>query len=152
MRSPAQTSSINWQPEEIQVYSQDSTNKISWEETFDSGLLSHQSEVPSEVSGPSDMVDRRYLYVDPNVLSLNQPAVALMHLLVTNRPATPAPITQPLTPALVHKFQCNICNKSCDRASRVDSCRNRHLGLKPHQCMGSCGTPGWYVARGDQQY
>jgi hypothetical protein len=46
-----------------------------------------------------------------------------------------------------HRHECGICPKSFDRPCRMENCRNRHLGAKPHQCRGRCGTSGWYVLR-----
>lgn len=43
------------------------------------------------------------------------------------------------------KFECGICHKTFDRASRLKRCSNNHAGLKPHICGGCCGSRGWYV-------
>lgn len=47
-------------------------------------------------------------------------------------------------PSLVRKsrFHCEICHKEFDRASRLDGCRNKHLGIKPYQCKGDCSSSG----------
>lgn len=42
------------------------------------------------------------------------------------------------------RFECARCERSYDRSSRADKCRNQHLGLKPYQCLGRCGSINWY--------
>lgn len=51
----------------------------------------------------------------------------------------PVPLTQ-ATSAPTSKFQCKTCQKTFDRARRVDNCRNLHLGRKPHRCLRLCGS------------
>jgi hypothetical protein len=43
------------------------------------------------------------------------------------------------------RFRCKTCQKTFDRPSRLENCRNRHSNSKPHQCRGACGSSGWYV-------
>ena len=43
------------------------------------------------------------------------------------------------------RFRCETCQKSFDRPSRLENCRNRHSNSKPHECRGACGSSGWYV-------
>jgi len=43
-------------------------------------------------------------------------------------------------------FRCETCQKTFDRPSRLENCRNRHSNSKPHECRGACGSSGWYVA------
>ncbi|KIM26140.1 hypothetical protein M408DRAFT_330725 [Serendipita vermifera MAFF 305830] len=38
-----------------------------------------------------------------------------------------------------HKYRCCICDKSFDRQSRADACKNRHLQERPYICDGRCG-------------
>jgi len=47
--------------------------------------------------------------------------------------------------AQAHKYQCTTCQKTFDRASRLDNCYNGHSGLKPYSCFGSCGRLKWYA-------
>jgi hypothetical protein len=44
-----------------------------------------------------------------------------------------------------HRFECEDCHKVFDRPSRLDNCRNRHLGIKPWQCEGRCEDSTWFV-------
>jgi hypothetical protein len=43
------------------------------------------------------------------------------------------------------RFRCETCQKTFDRPSRLENCRNRHSNSKPHECLGACGSSGWYV-------
>jgi hypothetical protein len=45
----------------------------------------------------------------------------------------------------VRKYECGISPNAFDRPSRMENCRNRHSGARPHECLGRCGTSGWYV-------
>lgn len=38
-----------------------------------------------------------------------------------------------------NKHACEICGKMFDRICRADKCRNRHQGVKPYGCDGTCG-------------
>jgi hypothetical protein len=56
------------------------------------------------------------------------------------------PVPPQVQPALpVHKYQCTTCLRRFDRESRLENCQNRHSGIKPHRCLGACGTVEWYV-------
>ncbi|KIM27598.1 hypothetical protein M408DRAFT_167448 [Serendipita vermifera MAFF 305830] len=41
------------------------------------------------------------------------------------------------------RFKCETCGKTFDRASRLDSCRNKHQDIRPYSCKGACGSSGW---------
>jgi len=45
-----------------------------------------------------------------------------------------------------HPFECEECHKIFDRFSRLDNCRNQHLGIKPYQCKGRCTDKNWFVS------
>jgi len=42
-----------------------------------------------------------------------------------------------------YKHRCTTCQKTFDRASRLENCRNGHSSLKPHRCLSACGCRKW---------
>ena len=57
------------------------------------------------------------------------------------------PIQSPIVPqSRKRTFECPTCRKTFDRKSRLEGCQNRHLGVKPYECLSHCGLSGWYVA------
>jgi hypothetical protein len=40
-------------------------------------------------------------------------------------------------------FRCSTCGRAFARMSRLENCQNKHKGLKPYMCSGTCGRVKW---------
>ena len=88
-------------------------------------------------AGSTETFQFKYLSIGVQAVSpLAQPATA-----------PPGATTQPtvLPQGPTRKYRCQTCTRTFDRQARLEACQNRHLGLKPYQCLGQCGHHGWYV-------
>lgn len=117
---------------------------------FSQSVSSNRPGPHFEGAVPNSILNEQPACVNPNLLSQDYYPLSLIQ---STAISTATPITSnlgtPTAPAQVppgRKFKCEICNEAFDRASRVESCRNNHLGQKPYKCLGRCGTYCWYVA------
>lgn len=74
------------------------------------------------------------LTASPTVLSATSGSIS---------PTVPSPPVPGQHAPHGYTFGCDICFKTFDRASRLEACRNRHASVKPHACMGHCGSAEW---------
>jgi hypothetical protein len=73
----------------------------------------------------------------PPIMSVVEPSQSAASGMVHHRQV---PLASP-----VPKYRCETCQKTFDRISRLENCRNQHSVLRPHECFGVCGSTGWYV-------
>lgn len=157
MSSLTQASTLGKLPTDNQMTLQVYTNTSLFQNSSSVGPPSHQSCIAFEGAGPNAQVMEQQGCIDPRLLHQNyhsyssaQSATGSTSATLSQTPATPRSIAQPLgspTPSQGNKLRCEICYKRFDRATRTENCRNRHLGHKPYRCQGRCGALRWYVLK-----
>jgi hypothetical protein len=144
----SQTHGAHWQLEAAAAYSQHQAHVVSsYDPTSSSGPgfnpnLSEQLPNAAALVDSFSSIHPQYTPPDSNQIELtmnNSIAPALITL--------SASVPQQGAPARAgrKRFECEDCHKTFDRPSRLDNCRNRHLGIKPWQCGGRCQDPTWFV-------
>jgi hypothetical protein len=131
------------------------SDNVPWDDVNAANNHDAYTGVVSEDMGPIAQPPSLPAFVNLSMLNYHQGIVS-----TSNQPHTPAngaagsgqstvstlvPPHGIPAPAGGHRFECEDCHKIFDRASRLDSCRNRHLGIKPWQCGGRCEDPTWFV-------